>query len=99
MAYSTLMEFEWDQDKSDACFTERGFDFAYVVHAFMDAERLIHKDSRWDYGEDRYQLLGAIDGRVFFVVYTIRGTVLRIISARKANQREVSDYENSKRKN
>lgn len=93
------MEFEWDQDKSDACFTERGFDFAYVVHAFMDAERLIHKDSRWDYGEDRYQLLGAIDGRVFFVVYTIRGTVLRIISARKANQREVSDYENSKRKN
>ena len=65
----------------------------------MDAERLIHKDSRWDYGEDRYQLLGAIDGRVFFVVYTIRGTVLRIISARKANQREVNDYENSEREN
>ena len=66
---------------------------------FMDADRLIHKDMRWDYGEDRYQLLGAIDGRVFFVAYTVRGTVLRIISARKANQREVSDYENSKRKN
>jgi len=44
-------------------------------------------------------LLGAIDGRVFFVVYTIRGTVLRIISARKANQREVNDYENSEREN
>lgn len=93
------MEFDWDQDKSDACFTERGFDFAYVLHVFMDAERLIHKDSRWDYGEDRYQLLGAIDGRVYFVVYTIRGTVLRIISARKANQREVNDYENSEREN
>jgi len=90
------MEFEWDQDKSDTCFTERGFDFAYVLQAFMDAGRLIHKDSRWDYGEDRYQLLGAI---VFFVVYTIRGTVLRIISARKANQREVNDYENSEREN
>jgi uncharacterized DUF497 family protein len=49
--------------------------------------------------EDRYRLLWAVDGRVFFVVYTIHGTVLRIISARKANQREVSDYENSKRKN
>lgn len=93
------MEFEWGQDKSDACFTERGFDFAYVLQAFMDAGRLIHKDSRWDYGEDRYQLLGAIDGRIFFVVYTLRGTVLRIISARKANQREVSDYENSEREN
>jgi uncharacterized DUF497 family protein len=63
----------------------------------MDADRLIHKDTRWDYGEDRYQLLGAIEGRVFFVVYTIRGTVIRIISARKANQREVDDYENSER--
>jgi uncharacterized DUF497 family protein len=30
-------------------------------------------------------------------VYTIRGTVIRIISARKANQREVHDYENSAR--
>jgi uncharacterized protein len=99
MAYSTHMEFEWDQDKNDACFTERGFDFAYVLSAFIDTDRLIHKDTRWDYGEDRYRLLGAVDGRVFFVVYTIRGTVLRIISARKANQREVSDYENSKRKN
>jgi uncharacterized DUF497 family protein len=93
------MGFEWDQDKSDACFTERGFDFAYVLQAFMDAGRLIHKDPRWDYGEDRYRLLGAIDGRVFFVAYTIRGKVLRIISARKANQREVNDYENSARKN
>jgi len=99
MAYSTHMEFEWDREKSDVCFTERGFDFAYVLRAFMDADRLIHKDTRWDYGEDRYQLLGAIDGRVFFVAYTIRGTVLRIISARKANQREVNDYENSEREN
>lgn len=99
MAYSTHMEFEWDREKSDACFTERGFDFPYVLRAFMDANRLIHKDTRWDYGEDRYQLLGAIDRRVFFVAYTIRGTVLRIISARKANQREVNDYENSEREN
>jgi uncharacterized protein len=63
----------------------------------MDDDRLIHKDTRWDYGADRYQLLGTIDGRVFFVVYTIRGTVIRIISARKANQRETNDYENSER--
>lgn len=65
----------------------------------MDVDRLILKDTRWDYGEDRYRLLGIIEGRVFFVAYTIRGTVLRIISARKANQREVSEYENSKSKN
>ena len=99
MAYSVPIEIEWDQAKSDTCFTERGFDFAYVMQAFLDVERLIHKDSRWDYGEDRYQMLRANDDRVFVVVYTMRGPVIRIISARKANQREVKDYENSEREN
>lgn len=57
MAYSVRMEFEWDLEKSEACFAERGFDLAYVLRAFMDPDRLIQKDTRWDYGEDRYQLL------------------------------------------
>ncbi|MHB1567166.1 MAG: BrnT family toxin [Acidiferrobacter sp.] len=93
------MEFESDQAKSEACFTERGFDFAYVLSTFWDTDRLIRRDTRWNYGEDRYQLLGAIEGRVFFVAYTPRGTVLRIISARKANRREVKEYEKNKSKN
>ena len=97
MDYHVRMKFEWDEDKSDACFKERGFDFAYVLRAFLDENRLIHQDTRWDYGEDRYQLLGLIEGRVFFVVYTLRVQSIRIISARKANRREVNDYENSTR--
>ena len=91
------MEFEWNQAKSDDCFAERGFDFAYALHAFVDPARQVRQDSRWDYGEDRYQLLGTIEHRVFIVVYTVRGDVIRIISARKANQREVQDYEHSTR--
>ena len=91
------MEFEWDEAKSEACFAERGFDFAYVVRAFVDPNRVVRSDARWAYGEDRYQLLGSIEGRVFFVVYTLRGHIIRIISARKANQREVHDYENAAR--
>ncbi len=66
------MEFEWDEDKSDACYAERGFDFAYIVADFFDNSRLIRHDKRWDYGEERYQLLGKIDGRLFFVAYTHR---------------------------
>ena len=34
-----------------------------------------------------------IDGRAYVVVYTVRGSAIRIISARKANRKEVSDYE------
>lgn len=98
MDYTLSMNFEWDENKSEVCFAERGFDFAYVVRAFIDHNRLIKKDARWDYGEERYQLLGSIEQRVFFVAYTLRGTSIRIISARKANQREVNHYENSKNK-
>ena len=59
------MEFEWDDAKSDDCFAHRGFDFAYAIRAFLDPNRIVGMDRRWDYGEDRYRLLGAIEGRVF----------------------------------
>ncbi len=61
------MEFEWDEDKSDACYAERGFDFAYVLSAFFDNNRLIRHDRRWEYGEERYQLLGKVGARVMLV--------------------------------
>lgn len=76
------MDFEWDEVKSEACFSGRGFDFAYVARAFYDPDR---------------QLMGKIERRVFVVVYTPRHGAIRIISARKANQREVKRYENSAR--
>lgn len=87
------MEFEWDDAKNDACFVRRGFDFTYAVRVFFDPQRIVVQDRRWDYGEDRYRVLGMIGGRVFAVVYTMRGSVIRIISARKANMKEVAEYE------
>ena len=91
------MKFEWDYTKSDACLAQRGFDFAYVVRAFLDRDRIVDQDRRWNYGEDRYRLLGAIEGRLFVVIYTMRGAVVRIVSARKANAREVREYEQNAR--
>lgn len=88
------MKFEWDTQKSDMCFTQRGFDFAYVTQAFLDPNRCIRRDTRHDYGEIRYILLGKITGRIFCVAYTPRKTNIRIISARKANAREVRYYDN-----
>lgn len=41
--------------------------------------------------------MGCIEQRVFVVVYTPRHDAIRIISARKANQREVKHYEDSTR--
>jgi uncharacterized DUF497 family protein len=99
MDYHDVMQFEWDETKSDACLAGRGFDFTYILPAFLDANRLVLEDTRWDYGEDRYQLLGCVGQRVFLVVFTRRDAIVRIISARKANRREIEFYENSSRKN
>ncbi len=40
------------------------------------------------------QLIGRIEERLFVLVYTPRHDAIRIISARKANSREVKRYEN-----
>ena len=76
MAYTINMEFDWDNAKSDSCQTERGFDFAYVVRCFLDSSCIISSDSRFDYGEEPFQLLAQIDKRVFFVTYTLRAEVI-----------------------
>jgi hypothetical protein len=94
MDYARGMDFEWDEAKSETCFAQRGFDFAYAARAFLDPDRILQSDTPHGYGEERYQLMGRIEGRLFVVVYTPRTGVLRIISARKANLREVRHYEN-----
>ena len=89
------MEFEWDELKSEACFQKRGFDFTYAAQAFVDPDRTIEIDNRRDYGEERYRLTGNIKGRLYVVAYTTRDGIIRIISAHKANQREIKRYEDS----
>jgi uncharacterized DUF497 family protein len=85
--------FEWNSAKSDACVRMRGFDFAYAASAFADPHRIVREDNRFVYGEARFQLIGRVEGRLFVLAYTPRSDAIRIISARKANPREVRRYE------
>ena len=50
--------------------------------------------TRSNYGEIRYVTLARIEKRVYVLVYTLRNTVIRLISARKANTKEVKRYDN-----
>lgn len=66
------------------------------MRSFFDRDRIVHPDTRYSYGETRYQLMGMIDNRLFVVIfYTYRKDVIQIISARKANSREVKLYDRS----
>ena len=59
------MNFEWDEAKSEACFTQRGFDFGYAAQAFFDTNRTVHADTRHSYGEERYQSVDGHDRTAF----------------------------------
>ncbi|MBM3566384.1 MAG: BrnT family toxin [Alphaproteobacteria bacterium] len=83
--------FEWDRAKSKANLSARGFDFAHAARIF-DGSVLEIDDDRANYGERRIWAIGRIEGDFFFVVYTWRNGVRRIISARKANRRERDAY-------
>ena len=82
------MEFEWDPAKSDRCLRQRGFAFADLLPAFSDPGHRVAPDLRFDYGEERYQLYGHVEGRLYVIVFTQRGSAIRIIPARKASSRE-----------
>jgi len=85
------MQFEWDESKRLANLKKHGIDFADVPSMFEnDIVTVI--DDRYDYGETRYQTLGLLKSRVIMVVHTESETVIRIISARKANKREEKTY-------
>jgi len=84
--------FEWDEAKSRRNAVERGFDFHFAARIFQSAGLLEYEDRRRDYGEPRTVAIGEIDAEIFAVVYTWRGHSRRIISARRASQRERDAY-------
>lgn len=86
------MEFEWDEGKRASNLAKHGVDFAQV-EAFEWSTATIFADSRRPYGESRWLALGTMSGRVHAVVFTARGDRIRIISARRANNKEVRRHE------
>ena len=50
------------------------------------------EDDRQNYGEDRFITIGFLDGRMVILVWTPRSGMRRIISMRKANERERALY-------
>lgn len=60
---------------------------AYAAGIFL-GPTLEATDGRHDYGELRIRAIGAVDGEVLLVVFTDRGEIRRIISARRANRKE-----------
>ena len=85
------MKIEFDLVKRQATLKHRGLDMADAGE-FFEGSTITVTDDRKDYGEARYISVGRIEGRMIVVVWTPRGVVRRIISMRKANDREQEIY-------
>ena len=83
--------FEWDDEKNRENISKHGIDFDDALSIF-DGPTLERIDDRFDYNERRIIAYGETSGYVLAVVYTMRGDVCRIISARKGNRHERSEY-------
>ena len=90
--YKRVVRFEWDEIKHQANIRKHGVSFPDAVQVFADNVRVEYEDTRRNYGETRFLVVAEIDESVFVVVYTWRDDVCRIISARRANDRETKRY-------
>jgi len=84
--------FEWDPRKEQGNFRKHHFDFttATLIWAGPVVEKI---DDRREYGETRIIAIGEAGECIIVVVYTWRGEDRCIMSARKANSREKSLFE------
>jgi uncharacterized protein len=82
----------FDSAKNEANIELRQLAFT-LVEELDWTSALIVEDERKDYGERRFQVLGFIGNRLHVVVFTPRMGKIHVISLRKANVREVKQYE------
>jgi uncharacterized DUF497 family protein len=85
------MEIEYDEEKRQLTLANRGLDFARAGEVFDGAE-FTWVDDRFDYGEVRFNTFGWIEDRLISVTWTARNGKRRIVSMRKANDREQARY-------
>ena len=88
------MRFEWDDQKAVENLAKHGVSFGESTEVFYDPNALEDYDPGHSVGEDRFVIIGLSSRRLLYVVYAERAAdLVRIISARKANQAQKEIYE------
>ena len=82
---------EWDDSKNRINIQKHGISFETAALVFADEERIEYYDKLHSLNEDRYVVLGCVQG-ILYVVYTMRDEAARLISARMATPTERKIY-------
>ena len=86
------IDFEWDGAKAERNLAKHRMSFEKAREIFSDPTVATVNATRERDGEARLKAIGRIGGRLYAVVYTERGAVRRLISARRANAKEERSY-------
>lgn len=93
------MQFEWDPRKAAVNARKHRVAFDEAMTVFADIRSITAYDPDHSGQEDRFLTIGtSLKGRVLFVSHTDRGDTIRIVSARRANQKEKQEYTDGDRR-
>jgi uncharacterized DUF497 family protein len=91
--FSQVKGFEWDQGNVSKNWEKHKVTHLECEEIFFNEPLIVQQDKTHLTSEERYFALGKTDrGRVLFVVFTIRGDKIRVISARDASKKERRYY-------
>ncbi|MBR4642715.1 MAG: BrnT family toxin [Selenomonadaceae bacterium] len=82
---------EWDDAKNEKNFRKHKIYFEDAARVFLDENRIDYLDENHSDDEERWKVIGRVRN-VLVVIYTERGEILRLISARKAEKKEEDEY-------
>lgn len=91
------MQFEWDEGKNRINRIKHGISFELASLVFHDSYLMSVPDNRYDYDEERWQTIGAIDDVTIYVAHEVMEDengeeIIRIISARATTPSEERCY-------
>lgn len=89
--YTKQVNYEFDPTKNESNFDKHGLWLSDAEDFEWDAA-VVGADTRKSYPEPRFQATGYISERLCVMVFCFRADVVRVISLRKANPREVKSY-------
>jgi len=91
------MGLQWDPRKAESNFRKHGVRFAETEAVFEDDFAITIQDDESSADEMRFITIGmGTIGRVLVVIYAYRGDHIRIVSARLAEPRERTTYEEAR---
>jgi len=91
--------FDWDEGNLDKSLLKHAVTFWEAEEVFLNRPLVVHPDREHSASEQRFYAFGKTDaGRRLFLVFTMRQTLIRVISTRDMTRRERAAYEHHEKK-